>query len=157
MINRLVVAISLLGLLLVAAACSAPLPGGDPESGGGGPLNGIQNPDAPAPETAQEWVVMACALIDTNGNGEVDAEDERLAGGQLMIDLADGAGFGGVTDHEGCASAALPGAPGDQVGVYPIRLQMLAPAGSSYRHVRAETVTLLYPDTSAAFLFTPED
>jgi hypothetical protein len=150
------VVISLLSLLLILA-CGGQLPDIDPESGGGGPSGGVPTTGAPAPEVVGEWVLMACALIDANGNGAVDAADERLAGGQLVVDLADGTGFGGVTDLEGCASAALPGAPGDEAGFYPITLQMLAPAGSGYRHLGPETVTLVYPDTSAAFLFAPED
>ena len=145
--NRLVIVITMLSLLLIPAC-------GDPESGGGGPSN---RADLPAPDAVLEWQIIACAYIDTNDNGEVDTADERLPGGQLLVDLAGGAGFGGITDQDGCASATLPGAPGDEAGFYPITMQMHAPAGSSYRHVRPEVVTLVYPDTSAAFLFALGD
>ena len=150
--TRLVIAVTMLGLLLIPA-CSVQQPDSDPEVGGGGPSNKVRTTAAPAPDAGLEWDLIACAIIDSNNNGEVDIEDGHLRGGQLQVDLADGVGFGGITGKDGCAEIMLPGAPGDEAGVYPITMQMLAPAGRGYRHVWPEVVTLVYPETSAAFLF----
>ena len=154
--NRLVIAISLLSLLLVPA-CRGQQRRSDPESGGGGLSNKVRTTQVPSPGAVLEWDLIACAIIDTDGNGEVDTNDERLPGGQLQVDLAGGVGFGGITGQDGCAEITLPGTPGDEAGIYPITMQMLAPVGSSYRHVWPEVVTLVYPETSAAFLFVPGD
>ena len=156
MINRLLVAISMVSLLL-APACSRQMPGSDPESGGGGPPGGVYPADVAVPDAVLEWVLRACAVVDTNGNGEIDAEDALLPGGRLLVDLSDGTGFGGVTGEGGCAEATLSGSTEDKPGVYPITIQMLAPVESGYVHVLAEVVTLVYPETSAVFLFAVGD
>jgi hypothetical protein len=88
------------------------------------------------------------ALLDVNGNGEIDSEDTPIENATLIVTLQGGFETGGMTDKTGFAFITIPG------GVdYPVTLHMEAPKDSSLKLIGPSSIT--YPsDEPKKFLFT---
>ena len=88
------------------------------------------------------------AYLDTNGNGEIDAEDTPIENAMFIVTLQGGLEVGDTTDDTGNAFITVPG------GVdYPVALRMEAPKDSTLKLIGPASVT--FPsDEPAKFLFS---
>jgi hypothetical protein len=66
------------------------------------------------------------ALLDANGNGQIDADDTPVENATLIVALQGGIEFGGNTDSSGNAFVTVP-----SMVEYPVTIRMEAPVGSS--------------------------
>ncbi len=105
------------------------------------------------PEVLADTFFHGCVYVDSNANGELDADDQPLEDFTFSVSLAQGGGFGGKTNASGCATLTLPGAASQDF--YPVKANMEPPTICTYSPVNVSEIVLEYPDTSAAFLFEP--
>jgi len=135
---KLVLTVSFLSLvLLVLAACDC-----------------VQRWLVPATPTAAimaDWFFSGCAYVDTNGNGEIDADDEPLKGAVFVVALEGGGGFGAPTFSNGCATVTVPGGLSERH--WPVTLRMNPPQDTDYEQVEPVELVLAYPDSRGDFLF----
>ncbi len=123
---RLVSPFNLIIFLLLAAACSGPVPA------------------TPTPHILADTFFSGKAFIDVNNNQEIDSTDLPLAGAQYVV-----AGWRASTDSNGYASVVIPGG-WDQ----PVVAHMAPPEGSDYSLIGPNEVILQNgKTTSADFLF----
>jgi hypothetical protein len=94
-----------------------------------------------------------CAYLDSNGNGEIDPDDLKLAGATFLVALSDGGiGFGADTSESSCALITVPGGLDEES--WPVTARMEPPEGTDYKLVGPAEIVLEYPKTHADFLFT---
>jgi hypothetical protein len=88
------------------------------------------------------------ALLDANGNGEIDSEDMPVENATFIVTLQGGGEVGDTTDETGNAFITIPG------GVeYPVTLRMEAPKDSTLKLIGPSSIT--FPsDEPAKFLFS---
>ena len=92
-----------------------------------------------------------CAYLDSNGNGEIDPDDPLLENAVFVVTLNGGAGFGGLTSENYCASVTVPGGLNEKF--WPVTVRMESPEGTGYELVGPAEIELEYPDDHADFLF----
>lgn len=104
---------------------------------------------SPTPEPLVDSFFSGYAFVDTNGNGQVDAEDAPLKDARFIIKLKPGE-VGALTDVSGYAFVIVPG------GVeYPVVLTMKPPEDSTYLLVGPASITWTSGGgEKAEFLFT---
>jgi hypothetical protein len=91
------------------------------------------------------------ALLDANGNGEIDSEDTPVENAAFYVEIDGVKVFGDTTDETGNAFILIPG------GVeYPVNIIMEAPADSSLKPVTPSMVTLSESAGATQFLFSSE-
>ncbi len=90
------------------------------------------------------------ALLDVNGNGQVDPADTPLEGATFIVALQGGGEFGDQTDSTGKAFVTIP------AGVeYPVTVRMEAPENSGLTAVEPSSITLSDPAAgTTTFLFS---
>ena len=90
------------------------------------------------------------ALLDANGNGQIDSEDTPLANATFIVALQGGGEFGDNTDEAGNAFVTVPG------GVeYPVTVRMEAPKDSTLKLIEPSAITLSEATgETAKFLFS---
>jgi hypothetical protein len=89
------------------------------------------------------------ALLDANGNGQIDADDTPVENATFIVTLQSGTEFGANTDASGNAFVTVPG-----LVESPVTVRMEAPLGSSL--VLIEPVKVILSEVtgqSAKFLF----
>jgi hypothetical protein len=88
------------------------------------------------------------ALLDANGNGEIDSEDTPVENATFIVTLQGGGEVGDTTDEAGNAFITIPG------GVeYPVTLRMEVPKDSTLKLIGPSSIT--FPsDEPARFLFS---
>jgi hypothetical protein len=125
--------------LAALTACLSP-------SGGVSPLPVVNTP-TPAP--IADTFFSAQALLDVNGNGQIDAEDTPIAGATFIVTLPGGAEFGAQTAESGKAFITVPSRV-----EYPVTARMEAPKDSGLTLVEPSTVSLNEPTgETIQFLF----
>jgi hypothetical protein len=129
------VLVTLMGLLLCAC-------------GGQG---GLLNPATPTVPVLADTFFHGCAYLDSNGNGEIDADDQKLKNGMFLVALNGGAGFGAPTTEGGCATVTIPGGIGEES--WPVAARMEPPEETGYELVGPAEIVLEYPESHADFLF----
>lgn len=136
--------ILLLALLLAGCAsapsASAPQP----------PIDSVPSATAPTPQLLVDSAFSAYAFVDSNFNGQLDAEDAPLEGATFYVEINGLKVFGAETDKSGNAFILVPG------GVeYPVTLSMEAPPDSGLEHAGFSEVIIASPSgESPKFLFT---
>lgn len=132
-------------LLLVTAAVTAALTAcASPLSVGEG--TGVR---AATPAPLTDTFFSAQALLDVNGNGQIDAEDTPIAGATFIVTLPGGAEFGAQTAESGKAFITVPSRV-----EYPVTARMEAPKDSGLTLVEPSTVSLNEPTgETIQFLF----
>jgi len=81
---------------------------------------------APATKPAlADSYFMGQALVDANGNGQVDLDDTPVNDATFIVTLDRGGEFGDQTDETGKAYVSVPGNV-----EYPVTVRMEAPEGS---------------------------
>jgi hypothetical protein len=90
------------------------------------------------------------ALLDANGNGQIDSEDTPIANATFIVALQGGGEFGDSTDEAGNAFVTVPG------GVeYPMTVRMEAPKDSTLKLIEPSIITLSEATGEATkFLFS---
>jgi len=82
-------------------------------------------------------VFSAQALLDTNGNGQIDSGDTPIVNATFYVEVNGVKAFGATTDEKGHAFILIPG------GVeYPVNVSMEAPKDSTLKPITPSTVTL---------------
>ncbi|MEW6287971.1 MAG: hypothetical protein AB1509_17310 [Chloroflexota bacterium] len=101
----------------------------------------------PAPLT--DTFFSAQALLDVNGNGQIDEEDAPIAGATFIVALPGGAEFGAQTDESGKAFVTIPASV-----EYPVTARMEAPKDSALNIIEPSVITLKEPTgETIQFLF----
>lgn len=91
------------------------------------------------------------ALLDVNGNGEIDSEDTPIENATFYVEIDGVKAFGDTTDETGNAFILIPG------GVeYPVNVVMEAPADTLLKPVTPSTLTLSESAGATQFLFSSE-
>jgi acetyl esterase/lipase len=122
----------LLVLLLILTACTSGF--------------GSQVTPTPSPLVYADTAFSGYAFVDSNGDGELGAEDAPLEGARFTL-----MGFGGLTDANGYAFILIPGG-WDQ----PVTARMAPPEGSTYVLISPAEVVLQNGVLHRAdFLFKP--
>jgi hypothetical protein len=89
------------------------------------------------------------ALLDANGNGQIDAEDTPIENATFYVELDGVKAFGDTTDETGNAFIIVPG------GVkYPVKVSMEAPKDSTLKLITPSTVTVSASTGIVQFLFS---
>ncbi|NUQ86261.1 MAG: hypothetical protein HUU11_16270 [Anaerolineales bacterium] len=105
---------------------------------------------ASTPAAVTDTFFTAQALLDVNGNGQIDAADTPLAGATFIITLPGGAEFGAQTAESGKAFITVPSRV-----EYPVTARMEAPADSGLNIVEPSVITLKEPTgETVQFLFS---
>lgn len=104
---------------------------------------------ASTPAVVTDTFFSAQALLDTNGNRQIDEEDTPLAGAAFIIRLSGGAEFGAQSGEDGSAFITIPARV-----EYPVTARMEAPADSGLNIVEPSVITLKEPTgKTLQFLF----
>ena len=91
------------------------------------------------------------ALLDANGNGQIDSEDTPIENATFYVALDGVKVFSETTDETGNAFILVPG------GVeYPVNVVMEAPKDSPLKPITPSTVTVSEGISSTQFLFSSE-
>lgn len=91
----------------------------------------------------------AQALLDANGNGQIDSEDTPVANATFYVEINGVKAFGDATDKKGNAFILIPG------GVkYPVDVSMEAPKDSTLKLITPSTVTVSASTGTVQFLFS---
>ena len=94
-------------------------------------------------------VFSARALLDANGNGQIDSEDTPVANATFYVEIKDVKAFGDTTDDTGNAFILIPG------GVeYPVKVSMEAPKDSTLKLITPSPVTVSASTETVQFLFS---
>lgn len=110
---------------------------------------------APKPVTSSTEEAIAdsffsgYALLDANGNGQVDEEDTPVEDAAFIVALQGGGEFGGFTDENGRAFVIVPSSVD-----YPVTLRMEAPKDGSLKLLGPSAVAFSAGDESPTFLFS---
>lgn len=112
----------------------------------------LTEPATPTPAILADSFFFGCAYVDSNGDGEIDANDDRLKDATFVVTLSQGAGFGASTSGNGCATIVVPG--GLNEDSWPVITRTKPPPETSYELISPAEVVLEYPETHADFLFT---
>ncbi len=127
-------------LLLVTAAVTAAL------TACASPGTGVR---AATPAPLTDTFFSAQALLDVNGNGQIDPEDTPIAGATFIVTLPGGAEFGTQTAESGKAFITVPSRV-----EYPVTARMEAPKDSGLTLVEPSTISLNEPTgETIPFLF----
>ena len=93
---------------------------------------------APATKPAlADSYFMGQALLDANGNGQVDPDDTPVKDATFIVTLERGGEFGDQTDETGKAYVSVPSNV-----KYPVTVRMEAPEGSSLVPIEPSEITL---------------
>ncbi|MFZ5883389.1 MAG: hypothetical protein ACOYYI_06405 [Chloroflexota bacterium] len=104
---------------------------------------------AATPAAITDTFFSAQALLDVNGNGQIDEEDTPIAGATFIVALPSGAEFGAQTDESGKAFVTIPASV-----EYPVTARMEAPKDSALNIIEPSTITLKEPKgETIQFLF----
>lgn len=107
---------------------------------------------APATPTVQPLVdsaFSAYAFLDSNFNGQLDAEDMPIEGATFYVEINGVKAFGETTDENGYAFILIPS------GVdYPVTLSMEAPKDGKLKPVGSSEISYRPADEFPRFLFT---
>lgn len=133
--------------VIAASACTLTTPNGAATS--------TMQPSPSFEEDVEVFGIGGTALVDSNGNGRIDATDVPLAGAKFTILDGSGKTKSGLTDDRG---AVILGAPNGAVPIYPVTLRMEPPPGATYQVVGADEYTwskveLVRNGLGARFLF----
>ena len=121
-------------ILLIAATGCAPTP--------------TQMPTPTEPVLADSFF-SGRALLDANGNGQIDSEDTPIANATFHVEINGVKVFGDATDETGNAFILVPG------GVkYPVDVSMEAPKDSALKLITPSSVTVSAPAGTVQFLFS---
>lgn len=108
-----------------------------------------------APSSTEEAITdsffSGYALLDANGNGQVDEEDTPVEGATFIVALQGGGEFGDVTGKNGMAFVIIPSSVD-----YPVTLRMEAPKDGGLKLLGPSAVTFSAGDESPTFLFQSE-
>ena len=90
------------------------------------------------------------ALLDANGNGQIDSADTPVANATFIVTLQGGGEFGAQTDDTGKAFVTIP-----TNAEYPVTIRMETPDASSLALIEPSTITLSEPTgETIKFLFS---
>lgn len=107
----------------------------------------------PATSSTEEAITdsffSGSALLDVNGNRQVDEEDTPVEGAAFIVALQGGGEFGGFTDVNGRAFVIIPSSVD-----YPVTLRMEAPKDGDLKLLGPSAVTFSAGDESPTFLFS---
>ena len=104
-----------------------------------------------APMILADAAFSGQALLDANGNREIDSEDTPIENAMFYVELDGVKVFGDATDETGNAFILIPG------GVeYPVNIIMEAPGDRSLKPITPSTVTLSESAGATQFLFSSE-
>ncbi|MEP7137277.1 MAG: hypothetical protein ABI904_20300 [Chloroflexota bacterium] len=91
----------------------------------------------------------AQALLDANGNGQIDSEDTPVPNAAFYVEVNGIKAFGDSTDETGNAFIIIPG------GVkYPVDVSMEAPQDSTLKLITPSTVSVSASTGTVQFLFS---
>lgn len=90
----------------------------------------------PTEEVLIDSFFSGTALLDANGNGQIDSEDTPVENATFVVALQGGAEFGGFTDKIGHAFVTIPGAVD-----YPVTLRMEAPKDTTLKLMGPSTIS----------------
>lgn len=106
----------------------------------------------PTPRVFADTFFSGCAYLDSNDNGEIDPDDLLLEDAMFVVTLNGGAGFGGLTSENYCATVTVPGGLDEKF--WPVTVRMEPPEGTGYQLVSPAEIVVEYPEDHADFLFT---
>jgi hypothetical protein len=115
------------------------------------PLQSLTKSVTPTAVIMADTFFGGCAYLDSNNNGEIDPDDQRLEDAMFFVTLNGGYGFRAVTFKNGCATVTIPGGLGKES--WPVTARMEPPEGSGYELLSPGEVVLEYPKEHADFLF----
>jgi len=115
------------------------------------PLHSLMKSATPTAVIMADTFFGGCAYLDSNNNGEIDPDDQRLEDALFFVTLNGGYGFRAVTFKNGCATVTIPGGLGEES--WPVTVRMEAPEGTGYERLSPGEVVLEYPKGHADFLF----
>jgi hypothetical protein len=99
-----------------------------------------------------EAVFSGRALLEVNGNGELDSQDTPIENASFYVEWDGVKVFKGITDEKGNAFILIPG------GVkYPVNVIMEAPENSRLKPITPSSVTLSEPAGLTQFLFSSSE
>lgn len=94
-------------------------------------------------------VFSAQALLDENGNGQIDEKDTPVVSANFYVEIDGIKAFGDATDETGNAFILIPG------GVkYPVKVSMEAPKDSRLKLLSPSPVTVSASTGDIQFLFS---
>ncbi len=124
--------------LAALTACTSPLPVGEETE-----------VRAATPAAVTDTFFSAQALLDVNGNGQIDEADTPIPGATFIVTLSGGAEFGAQTDESGKAFVTIPARVD-----YPATARMEAPKDSALTVIEPSVITLKEPTgETIQFLF----
>lgn len=104
---------------------------------------------APADSTIVDAFFSGYAVLDVNGNGEIDQQDTPVENATLIVTLQSGFEVGGNTDKTGFAFITVPGGAD-----YPVKMRMEPPKDSILKLIGPSEITHALGDESPKFLFS---
>ena len=103
------------------------------------------------PRVLADSAFSGTALLDANGNEQIDPEDTPLEGATFSVEWDGVKVFSETTDEKGYAYILIPG------GVdYPVNVVMEAPEDSGLKPITPSTVSVSVGISSTKFLFSSE-
>ena len=103
------------------------------------------------PRVLADSAFSGTALLDANGNGQIDPEDTPIEGATFSVEWDGVKVFSETTDEKGYAYILIPG------GVdYPVNVVMEAPEDSGLKPITPSMVSVYVGISSTKFLFSSE-
>jgi hypothetical protein len=103
------------------------------------------------PKVLADSAFSGTALLDANGNGQIDPEDTPIEGATFSVEIDGVKVFREITDEKGYAYILIPG------GVeYPVNVIMEVPEDSSLKPITPSTVSVSTGISATQFLFSSE-
>ncbi|MCZ2128517.1 MAG: hypothetical protein LC099_12230 [Anaerolineales bacterium] len=107
---------------------------------------------APTPQPLADSAFSAYAFVDSNANGQLDAEDAPLEDAIFSVSINGVKAFREKTDKSGNAFILVPSAV-----EYPVALSMEAPQDSGLHSIGASEVLFSAGDDAPKFLFSSSE
>ncbi len=116
------------------------------------PLHSLTKSATPTAMIMADTFFGGCAYLDSNDNGQIDPDDQRLEDALFSVALSGEGGFRAFTFKNGCATVTVPGGLGEES--WPVTVRMEPPEETHYDLLSPAEVVLEYPKGHADFLFT---